>query len=185
MINIVHGNNPVASREYIFKSISQPIILESKQLTPETLIQVIESGGFFGPSRPILINNLPSEKIFKLLLQNSQAQIFIWYPKNLTACQQKKFSGPKVIFKFFPLPKTVFKFLNTLSLKDFHQTLINEPIELVFYLLHRRISKLLQTRPSSRWLNFHRQLMELDYYVKTGQTPFPLVVHLDLLLASL
>ena len=91
----------------------------------------------------------------------------------------------------------------------FNNLILEEPVELVFYLLVKRFTELILENSSSgvgggyddwrrqklidqaskwsgkRLVNFHKKLTEIDEAVKTGSTPSSLSSHLDILLASM
>lgn len=185
MITVIHGDNFVLSRKFLNDSAKDFIRLESTELTPESLTQNLESTSLFGSDRGMVINHLPKDNFLKILSQNKVKNIFIWEKKSLTPAVCKKLISLGFVLKEFKLTKTVFKFLNSLSLIDFHDTIKHEPVELVFYLLHRRISQRLQNQATPALQELHKKLLQIDYSLKSGQTDFSLTAQLDLLLASL
>ena len=214
MITIFHGDNYVLSRQALNQSLTQtPERFAAKGLTEETLTQALESNSMFKDNKLFVIENLLTsprsqlkEKLIKIILNNDGQNIFLWEKKPLTPAVKKQFA--KTTVKEFKLPASLFNFLDDLTLKKFHQALINNPAELIFYLLHRRISQLIQalddpdSLKGAPWqigklkiqakkysldqlLNFHQKLLTLDEQVKTSQSILPLAGCLDLLLIDL
>jgi len=231
MITILHGDNFVASRNAlkhqidIFKSQSPTANLgvkkfEANKLEAATLTQILESTSLFGQDQLLVISNLlglpqsqSKDQLIKILLNNQNQPICLWEKKTLSASLKKQFL--KATIKEFKTPKIVFKFLDSLkpnnsqtSLKLLHQSYQKDAPELIFYLLGRRLSQLIQAKDSAdvlkgapwqinklkaqaknftlnQLLNLHQKLLNLDLQIKTGQTDLSLSCQLDLLLARL
>jgi len=231
MITILHGDNFVASRNALkhqidlFKSPSPAANLgvkrfEGNKLEAATLTQILESTSLFGQDQLLVISNLLSlpqsqskDQLIKILLNNQNQPICLWEKKTLSARLKKQFL--KATIKEFKTPKIVFKFLDSLkpnnsqtSLKLLHQSYQKDAPELIFYLLARRLSQLIQAKDSTdvlkgapwqigklkaqaknftlnQLLNLHQKLLQLDWQIKTGQTDLSLPCQLDLLLARL
>ncbi len=148
-----------------------------------------------------------------LTLDNQDKNIILWDKKSVTPAVKKKL--PQAKFLEFKAPVVIFKFLDSLKPKNYkitldllHQAITKDAPELLFFLLVKRISQLIKALddPTSLrgapWqvgnlksqakqfnkqslIKLHDQLLEIDYQIKTGQTPHPLVTHLDLLLLTL
>lgn len=148
-----------------------------------------------------------------IILKNSAKTIILWEKKPISALVKKQF--PQAAIKEFKTPRIVFKFLDSIkpnhsqtSLQLLHQCYQKDAPALVFYLFSRRLTQLIQvldapeslktapwqtnklkTQAKNFTLNkltqLHRQLLDIDYQIKTGQTDLPLAAHLDLLLAKL
>lgn len=214
MITIFHGDNYVLSRRALNQSLTKtPERLDAKNLTEERLTQALESNPMFQIPKIFVIENflsLPHSKIkenlIKIVINNSASEIYLWEKKALTPAVKKQFG--KAAIKEFKLPASLFNFLDDLTLTNFHQALINNPAELIFYLLHRRISRLIQalddpgSLKGAPWqigklktqakkysldqlLDFHHQLLTLDEQLKTSQSILSLAGCLDLLLLEL
>ncbi|MFH0943476.1 MAG: hypothetical protein V1810_04885 [Candidatus Beckwithbacteria bacterium] len=214
MIYIFHGDNFVVSRQSLNQALSiKPKRFDGLNLSSESLTQALESNPLFQENQPILIENLLTlprsklkESLIKLVLSNQDKQIYLWEKKILTPAVKKQFSKAQV--QEFKLPPSLFNFLDSLKVADFRLSLIHSPAELVFYLFHRRVSQLIQvqTDPQSvkavswqlgklksqaksvsltKLLELHKQLLEIDEQIKTGQTDVPLSTQLDLLLTTL
>lgn len=214
MITIFHGDNYVQSRQALNQNLVQPPErFDAPDLTEEILTQALESNPLFPAPKLFVIENLltlpPSqlkEKLIKIVLKNADLEIFLWEKKALSPAAKKKLS--RATIKEFKLPASLFNFLDALTLTNFHQALINNPAELIFYLLHRRISQLIQSLddPGSlkgapwqigklknqakkysldQLINFQQKLLLIDEQVKTSQNFLSLAGCLDLLIIEL
>lgn len=198
---IIHGDNQVASRTFLLSIKKNEISLDGESLTLGELQQHLSSVNLFGESSGVLIEGFfsrrPSnekKKIIDQLINWSNEQIIIWDGKDITT-QISKFKMQNI--KKFDLPKTVFKYLDTLSLSDLQQTLENTPAELVFSLLAGHIRKLILVRDNVGnlpvWqmaklknqsakmdlLTMHQDLLEIDYKNKTSASSLDLAAALE------
>lgn len=219
MITIFHGDNFISSRNAL-NEIKNTVKLDAKSTTPEDLTQSLGSKALFEDEKPIIIENLLSlpqsnnkQNLIDIVLNTTDKTIYFWDKKTVTPSVKKQFKNAAI--KEFKLTKTVFQFLDALKpnnqvniLKLLHQTLLNDPAELVFYFLHRRVSQLIQALVDPKELrgapwqigkikaqakNFtvtqltslHQKLADLDYKIKSGQSVLPLSSQLDLLFLNL
>jgi DNA polymerase III delta subunit len=218
MILIIHGDHQSASREHLYQQIQRAksknyeiIKLKGKTLALNQLITSAESGSMFKSDKLLVIENFfsrPKSKekqniIDYLKKTKNLPHLIFWEPKSLPPTSLRI---PGVQNKLFKLPVTIFKFLD-----NFHRHAeipSNEPVELIFHLLHRRLAELiiLKDDPSklkkAPWqlnrlksqanhfsldqlIKLHAQLLEIDYLIKSGQSPHSLATHLDILLARI
>ncbi|MBI5356195.1 hypothetical protein HZB78_01115 [Candidatus Collierbacteria bacterium] len=237
MIYILHGDNIDASRKSFIETIAElkaggieeVVRLNGAEIVQSDLIQALESQSLFGGDRIVAIEGIFSRRVSKekealliyissqLATGNSQLALLLWEGKKILATGLKKFTGkPGVEIKEFKLPRLLYTFLDRIYPKNgksasviFNQLIAEEPVELVFYWMVKRITELiLENSPSgsgggyddwrrqklmdqaSRWtekslINFHKKLTEIDEAVKTGSTPSDLSSHLDIALLSL
>jgi len=227
MITIFHGDNFVSSRHHLNQTIkkhqsnkTEIARFDSRNLKPETLTQALESASLFGQDQLIVIENFllqphsnQKSQLTDIILKNLDKAVILWEKKSISSSAKKLF--PKAAIKEFKTPVIVFKFLDSIkpnhsqtSLQLLHQCYQKDAPELVYYLLSRRLSQLIQAKDSpnslksSPWqisklksqtknftleklLKLHQKLLDIDYQIKTGQTDIPLAAHLDLLLAKL
>lgn len=217
MITIFHGGNYVQSRQALNQHLSTSKLesdrFDGTKLNEETLTQALESNPLFKNTKLFVIENLltlprfkKKDQLLKIIIKNTEQNIFLWEKKALSPAVKKLFI--KANIREFKLPASIFGFLDHISLKNYHLALINNPAELIFYLLHRRISQLIQALddPASlkgapwqlgklktqakkyklnQLISFHQKLLLLDEQVKTGQTSLSLAGRLDLLLLEL
>lgn len=148
MIYLYHGDDLVSSRQAIPKGARRYDVAE---ITPEKLEQLRAGNMLF-----------------------SQTQdVYLWANKKLPAGQLKKFPDAKI--KEFPLRRILWQFLSSRKLKDLEVCLKTEPVELVWYLLHRQAAK----RGEAELL---KKMFSIELAVKTGATLVPLRTQLELLL---
>lgn len=222
---ILHGENLVLSRQRLTEKVAsfqgEIIRFQGDQLTLTDLKQALESSSLFGQDRLVVIENLfsqrPSQRKDELIAycrQEKPDNLLLWERKTIDGRRLRSFSQAKIeIFKLSPL---IFKFLDSLnpenkknSLLFFRQTLKQEAVELIFYLLCRRIRNLIiaadlgfpgltsmapwqKTRLVSqakkfslpRLLAAYQILLKIDTKQKTGQAAFSLTSQLDLWLTS-
>lgn len=148
MIYIYHGDNQLASRQAIPRGMPR---YDLEELTPEKLEQITAGNQLFSKTK----------------------DVYFWVGKKLTAAQLKKL--PPAQIKEFTLPKILWRFLSTLKLADLESCLKTEPVELVWYLLHRQAKKKGQTE-------LLRKMFEIELAFKSGQSDVPLRTQLELLL---
>jgi hypothetical protein len=232
MITVLHGDNLVLSRNRLQALIKQQklktqpeiIRLEAATTPLDEFIQAFESGSLFDLERLIVIENLfslpPSnEKNSKINYLFSQAnqpiQCFIWEPKKLNPSTLTKINRLQIKALLFKTPAIVFKFLDAVQPKQqtqvlnlFREAVKKNSAEMIFYLLCRRLSQLIQAldQPASlkgavwqiakiktqarsfrlsQLLQLHRQLLKIDRDLKTGKNLLPLASQLDLFLLEL
>ncbi len=165
MITIFHGDNIVASR----KALPKGIHYNAKDLTPEKLEQILTGDELFGQSEPIIIEGL-------INLPHTKKEVYLWINKKLPVAQLKKFTGAKI--QEFKLPQVLWKFLSTLKLTDLNETLTTQPVELVWYLLHRQAAK-------KQNLKLLTKMFRAELGVKSGRSPLDLRAELEFILAGL
>lgn len=149
MIYLYHGDDLVSSRQAIPKGATRYDVAE---LIPEKWEQIKTGNQLFIDTQ----------------------DVYLWAGKKLSASQLKKFPDAKV--KEFPLRRILWQFLNSRKLKDLEACLKTEPVELVWYLLHRQAAK----RGEAELL---KKMFSIELAVKTGRTDVPLRTQLELLLS--
>jgi hypothetical protein len=219
MITILHGDNYIASRNEL-NELDKATKLDGKTITEADLTQALESNAMFSLGEPVIIENLLTlprsknkQKLIDIVLKASDKQIHLWEKKAITPAVKKLFKTASI--KEFKLTKFVYKFLDSIRpnnqtsiLKLLHLTMEADAVELTFYLLHRRISQLIQAIDDPRELkgapwqldslknqaklfslnqlkSFHQKLITIDFEIKTGQSHLPLASRLDLLFLNI
>ena len=237
MIYIFHGYNTELSRKAFIDQIAklkdggvnEVVRLNGTDIVQSDLIQALESQSLFGSDRIVAVEGLFSRRVSKekdllisyilssLVLLPSSFFLLLWEGKKISAAGLKKFTGKKEVeIKEFKISGLLYKFLDQIIPENgraasatFNNLILEEPVELVFYLLVKRITELILENSSSgagggyddwrrqklieqasRWsgkrlVNFHKKLTEIDEAVKTGSTPSGLSSHLDIALLSL
>lgn len=213
---IIHGDNPAASRAFFLAAKQsaiqknlQIIELEGDSVTLADLQSRLGSTNLLGETNCVTIEGFfarrPSnekKKIQEYLEQAIPDQLIFWDGKDL-GVQVKNF--PAVCVKKFELPKTIFKFLDSLSLLDLRATLENTSAELVFSLLAGQVRKLIQIQdgvanlPSwqmgklkllagkfseSKLSQMHQELLNIDFRQKTSASSLDLGAALELWVIS-
>lgn len=162
MITIIHGDDIVLSRKkFLEYKTEKDVLLEGKNLTSQKLLESF-TGGLFGNSNKVYIENLLSikknvsnfDQISKLiLLQSKNSDIFIWEGTEVTFNNLSIFKGAKS--EVFKLPQSLFSFLDNLKPNNkenvslFHQALVNSDSEMIFYMLLRQFRLLTALSDSS------------------------------------
>lgn len=219
MITILHGDNYLASR-VVLNQVKKALKLDAKSILEADLTQALASTAMFSTGEPVIIENLLTlprsknkQKLIDIVLQSPDKQIYLWDKKAITPAVKKLFKNATV--KEFKLTKYLYQFLDSIKpdnqiniLKALHQSIKTDAVELVFYLLHRRISQLIQALDDPRELKgapwqlgtlknqaklftlsqlkkFHQKLLTIDYEIKTGQSVVPLASRLDLLFLNI
>jgi len=222
---IFHGDNLVVSRQRLTQETKQfsgeVIRLNGRQANLDQFQQALEASSLFDQKKLVIVEDLFSrpagqekDKILTYLKQPTTANLILWEGKTIDGRRLAGFKNAQV--EKYLLPATIFKFLDSLgqnkkvSLYWLRQTLINEPAELVFFLLCRRVGDLIiaadlgasgldkmapwqksrlvqQTKnfPLKRLVAVYGKLLEIDWQQKTGQAAYNLPATLDLLVASL
>lgn len=233
MIQIFHGENIELSRKAFIEAIAglktggvnEVVRLNGVEIIQSDLIQALESQSLFGGDRVVAIEGLFSRRPSKekdslisyLALSPCPLALFLWEPKKLTPAALKKFSGKKEVeIKEFKISSLLYKFLDQVAPGNgrrasaaFNNLILEEPAELAFYFLVKRVTELMAENSTSgygggyndwkrqnliaqasKWtekglLRFHKRLTEIDEAVKTGSTPSGLPSHLDIALLNL
>jgi hypothetical protein len=225
---ILHGDNTILSRQRLqqeiktFKSKKKGEVLrfEGSNLNLTDLQQALESLSLLEKNRLIIIENLFSGRssreknnIIAYLKKSNSVNLIIWEGKKIDGRTLSFFKSQVLRFD---LPLVVFRFLDSLapdntvqSINLFHQSLEQNPPELIFHLLSRQIRLLILAidlkekglismkdwqkgkliRQAKKFgleklIKIYQELLKIDWQQKTSQTPFNLVSQLDLFLAS-
>lgn len=163
MITLFHGDDIVSSRRALPKGIHY----EAKDLTPEKLEQILGGEELFGTAKTIIIEGLVKS------LPGTKKDVYLWVGKKLSSAQVKNFPGVQI--KEFKIPQVLWQFLSSRQLKDLEACLKTEPVELVWYLLHRSAAKKGQ-------VELLKKMYAIELAVKSGKTDVPLRTQLELLL---
>ena len=178
MVYFLHGDNLVASRNFLKSLIDQAknkkleiVHLDGLSIKPEEFIQAFDSSSLFGDKRLVVVENLFSrtnsreqKQILEYLQQYAgETEIILWEKKEITKTKQKHLPN-KTTIKVFKTPALLFKFLDQLipslkkqALQTLHELLKTESGELVFYMLIRQIRLLIlvadkQKVPGPPWM---------------------------------
>jgi len=219
---LIHGDNQALSREYLgllvqkAKVKNQEIVrLDGYSASITDVIQAQDSQSMFSDAKLVIIENLlrranSAEKgaILKILDKG----IILWEGKKINQATIAKLGNVQV--KLFKIPAIIFKFLDSLwpgneknLISLLNQVTGQEPVELVFYLLSRRISQLIIAKDLGKnglsampdWQqgkllhqaqkfsliklkNIYKRLLELDTRQKTGGSLLDLAGQLSIMI---
>lgn len=158
--------------------------------------------------------SLERQKILDFLKKGAFTNLILWESKKIDGRTLTSLKAETLTFNLSPLIFRFLDTLIPNNQKNvlywLHQCLAQDPPELIFYMLSRQIRLLilaadlgpkgLPGMPEwrqgklisqgkriglAKLLELYRQLLEIDYQQKTGQTPLNLAFQLDLFLANL
>lgn len=228
---LIHGEDQQNSRNFLNvlikelnpKNEKNVFQTSGKSLTPELILQNIQSNSFFGHERILVIENLitgnrskTKNDVLTLLSESknfsNDIDLVIWEGSSLTAASIKPLKN--FISREFKLPTILFTFLDSFKPKNAKQNhflltelLKTQPIELIFFMLAKRVRQLFEISTgnqikTSPWqlnkltkqANYFNQnqlkklymdLIIIDYNNKTGNLNTSLTNELDMLLIKL
>ncbi len=176
---------------------------DGRTIDAASLTQGLESRSMFGGETVVFIENLFGKlgRKTKLIEQlaaiigDSASDVVVWEDKEMGTTVLKNLG--KATVRLFKIPSIIFQFLDTLSLPTYQQLVQTEPPELVFSMLTRRIRQLIQLRDGvtpegmqgwqisrltrqaklftmERLLAMYKKLLDIEYSIKSGSSPFSL-----------
>ena len=186
MLTIIHGENVVASRNYLLSQIDQfkkkgqeVLFLDEKNFTPENLVAALEKD-LFGQQKVVVFESFsrlkPNQKkeATEIIKQHPEGILFLWEAKTLPASFFKPF--PKSQARLFKPSPILFQFLDALSPKNkqkaiflLGQVLKKEETGLVFYFLTRRINDLILIKENHEEKVSARQAWQKEKLKKQAQ----------------
>lgn len=223
MFILIHGNELESTRAKLLelkhenraKEIRE---LNGKKLDPTTLTQALASLSLFGSHVLVVIEGFlgsakKREKAFgTVLVQLQEAavsqDIILVEDKEIDKATVAKLGSQAKVW-LFKTPVVLFQFLDTLasgnaahSLDLFHKVIQDEPAEIIFALLVRRVRQLIQLKDGvspktlQSWqvgrltsqarhftmeqlVDMHSNLLHMDIAIKTGNSPFTLTHQLE------
>ncbi len=177
--------------------------LDGRTVDAAALTQAIESVSMFGGETVVFVENLfgklgrKTKLIEELsaILRGSSADVFLWEDKEVGVTVVKSLGKAEI--KLFKTPPIIFQFLDTLSLPVYERLVETEAPELVFSMLTRRLRYLIQiqggvtpegmqgwqasrlTRQAKlftmdKLVSMYKKLLEIEYSIKSGASPFTL-----------
>lgn len=162
MITLLHGDNVESSRSELVRlraavKNKEVRVFDGKDLTPQMLVQAVESSSLFGGDVVVVIENLFSKlgkkpkqaNQYATILLRADTDIIIWEEKEIGAATVKLL-GSKANIVPFKLPTLIFQFLDGLRPNNVHALLTQlerlvarDAPELVFTMLVRRVRQLI------------------------------------------
>ncbi len=166
-IHVYHGDDSFQSRQELTKALKdypQVRHFQRKEISGENLIQA--SGGLFSQGNTALVledffslgKNQLKETIKYIEKLNKSVDFFIWQGKRLYPSQTNKLPQKKKV-REFKLPNTIFKLLDSIGKED-HRRLLTflkgsfetHPPEVIFYLIQKRLRKMILAKKKSKHL---------------------------------
>jgi len=164
MIYLLHGEDQFQSRQNLYRILekiktddTRLLKLSFPKIDPDQVDNFINTSSLFESKKTIFFQNLfslPTKKldsVINLINQNQALDILIWESKTITPGKLKKLKNPKNLH--FTVPKTIFKFLDSLKPQNnryavnlFRSTLKTEPPELINYFLKEHLRLLIMAR---------------------------------------
>lgn len=228
MIVLLHGDNVEASRVELLQMIAaakgkEIRELQGRFLEPGQLIQALESSSLFGGETLVVIENLFGklgrkvkliESLAAILLRSSETtDVVLWEDKELSPTVIKSLGHATI--HVFKIPAVIFQLLDGLRpdrartlIPLFQQVIANQPVEITYTLLVRRVRQLIQLADAvtpeglAPWqqtrltaqarlftmdelISMHTKLLDMDIAIKTGASPFSLAQLIEQFLISL
>jgi len=178
--------------------------LNGKTLTDTMLVQALESNSLFGGNTLVVIENLLSGKKLKFaeIIKKAPTDVILWESKEVGVANVKSLGSANI--QLFKIPIALFQFLDSLhpgsvktTLVLFQKSLTTHSPELIFTMIVRRLRQLIQvadgvtpeglqswqvSRLTSQARSFtidgltrlYRKLLDMEYSIKTGASPFTL-----------
>ena len=225
---ILHGDNTLDSRQrlrelkevFAKNSGTQVIEFKGNRLSLTQLIQATQGNSLFGFDRLVVIEKLftgqtsqAKQKIIDFLKKEGLKNLIVWEDKQIDG---RKITSLRAKVEVFRIKLSLFSFLDAFQpqaqkekTRLFHQTLNDSPVELVFFLLAKRVAQLIIAKDSqgkdlesiapwqkkkildqakqfslSQLLWLYRQLLLIESSQKTGKSKLGLDWQVDLLLSS-
>jgi len=227
---VLHGDDPTKSRQEFqtlldkAKSEGKEIIRLEDNLSLNMLKQALESKSLFGGKKAVFLENVYSRRVSDERSQiisylekytDIEPEIIIWESKSVRVTSLRKL--PKSwSTKLFKLPVLLFKLLDSISpgkqslfLPVYQKLLQDSAVELVFFMLIRRVRELILAKSLGReglngapWqigklvgqagafelenlVMLYKKLGKIDFEIKSGQSKMDMRYHLDLWLADI
>lgn len=189
-------------------------VLDGRTLDTAALTQAIESNSMFGGDTIVFIENLfgklgRKQKLIESLaaiINNSSADIILWEDKEVGATVLKNL--PKAKVSLFKIPSVIFQLLDGIAPGATIRLLPPEAPELIFAMIVRRIRQLIQLRDGivpeglqgwqasrltrqaklftiDRLLAMYKKLLDMEYSVKNGSSPFTTAQYIEQFLLDL
>ncbi len=170
MIYLFHGEDQLKSRQTFYQVLEKLKTPDTQikkssypKIDPDKLDNFVNTSSLFETKKLLLLNNflsLPAPKlnpILALFEKNPDLNVLLWESKTATPAKIKKLVSPKAFY--FPVPKTIFRFLDSLkpknksiALKLLHETLETQAAELINYFLKDHLRLLIMAQDK----DFHK-----------------------------
>ena len=217
-MTIIHGDNQVASRQFLINLKNQAMLdglqivdQPGESLSLESIVTSTQSQSLLGTTNSVFIEGFFSRRpsnakkaVIDYLCSHPDLDVTFWDHKDVSAAAK----GISIsVFKKFDLPKTVWQFLDTLSLPTLRTTLQVTEADQLLGLLAVRLHQLIMisdgTNPlglaawqigklkaqaakfsTAKLLTMHTELLTIDYRRKTSSTASDLASALEVWLIT-
>jgi DNA polymerase III delta subunit len=183
-------------------------VLDGRTLDPAALTQALESHSLFGGDTIVFIENLfgklgRKQKLIESLaaiINNDAADVVLWEDKEVGLTVLK--SLPKAKVTLFRIPSSIFQLLDGIVPGASIRVLPPEAPELIFAMIVRRVRQLIQLRDGvvpvglqgwqasrltrqaklftmDKLLTMYKNLLDMEYSVKNGSSPFTTAQHIE------
>jgi hypothetical protein len=207
MITILHGDDQLSSRrelENMAAAFEGEIVRFDGPVDPTDFCQRLGQS-LFGQTLVVMENCLSGKKKFDLEIKED-AQIVFWEGKELGKPVLDQFKKYRPTIKKFAIPQLIWKFCDALKPTNgkylvplFRETLKTAEAEFIFAMIIRQFRLMLNPDDLPSWQaakirsqakifgpeqlkKIYARLLDLDYELKTGQTPFTLPQKIETLL---
>jgi len=173
---VLHGDDTIKSYERLTKFID-----EAKKRGWDIVNDKIEdTPSLFGTEKLIIVRD------YKQSLAGSAGKIIKKIPGTLVIYSQNKI--PAATLKslnpekaeLFELPVILWKFLDNMTIKNFHELLKTQPVEYILAMMAWKLKQKYRTNPTPEVGLMISELAEIDVKAKTGKAD--LLLSIDLLL---
>ncbi len=210
MITILHGEDQLNSRKELERMISEfkGEVRRFEKSVDSTEFYQATSGSLLSLDQLVIVENyLAGKKKLELDLRNISAEVIFWEGKSLPAGVQtefKKFSGVKI--QEYKIPQLIWKFVDCLKPTNgkylvglYRETLKTAEAEFIYAMIIRQFRLMLNPEGLPAWQLgkiksqakifsekqlklIYQKLLDIDYEIKTGKTPFTLSAKIEMLL---
>lgn len=220
---ILHGENQALSRSQLRELVASQKNVQffNQKSSFEQIFNFLESKSLFGEIPIFVFENFFSrtkskekEKIIIFLKSKTDLNVIFWESKKIDGRSLASFKDYQI--KEFPLPWSIYKFLDSLNPKNpklglmfLHEALKKSPPELILFMLGKHLGDLIISadlgekglEAKAPWQKaklvaqaklfgverlkvLYRNLLEIEYNLKSGLSSLPLSSSLDLWLAN-
>jgi DNA polymerase III delta subunit len=188
--------------------------LDGRNLDSASLTQALESNSMFGGNTVVFIENLfgklgRKQKLIESLaaiINKSSADVILWEDKEVGSTVLKNL--PKAKIMLFKVPSVIFQMLDGIAPGARIHVVPPEAPELIFAMIVRRTRQLIQLRDGvvpeglQGWqltrltrqaklftldtlLAMYKKLLDMEYFVKNGSSPFTISQYIEQFLLNL
>ena len=174
-IIILHGDDTIKSYERLTKFID-----EAKKRGWDIINDKIEdTPSLFGTEKLIIVRDYKIIGKKELNLIKKIPGTLVIYTTGLHPAVSLKMINPDKTEKF-ELPQLLWKFLDNMTIKNFHELLKTQPVEYILAMMAWKLKQKYLRNPTPEVIQMISELAEIDVKAKTGKAD--LLLSIDLLL---